>query len=49
MSLGIPAITLGRGGPGGRQHSPDEWTGVEPGRAARNLRLLLATLLSVAQ
>jgi acetylornithine deacetylase/succinyl-diaminopimelate desuccinylase-like protein len=49
MSLRIPAITIGRGGPGGRQHSPDEWTDVEPGRAARNLRLLLATLLSVAQ
>jgi acetylornithine deacetylase/succinyl-diaminopimelate desuccinylase-like protein len=49
MSLGIPAITIGRGGPGGRTHSPDEWTDVEPGHNARNLRLLLAMLLSVAQ
>ena len=26
MSMGIPALTIGRGGPGGRSHSPDEWT-----------------------
>jgi acetylornithine deacetylase/succinyl-diaminopimelate desuccinylase-like protein len=49
MSRHIPAITIGRGGPGGRQHSPDEWTDVDPGRNARSLRLLLAILVSVAQ
>ena len=30
MSLGIPAITIGRGGPGDRTHSLDEWTDVNP-------------------
>ena len=49
MSLGIPAITIGRGGPGGRQHSPDEWTDVDPRLSAKNLQLALAILLAVAQ
>jgi tripeptide aminopeptidase len=49
MSLGIPAITIGRGGPGGRQHSPDEWTDVDPKLNARNLQVALAILLTVAQ
>src|SRR5262245_16587419 len=49
MSLGIPAITIGRGGPGGRQHSPDEWTDVDPKLNAKNLQLALAILLAVAQ
>jgi acetylornithine deacetylase/succinyl-diaminopimelate desuccinylase-like protein len=48
MSLGIPAITIGRGGPGGRGHSPDEWVDVEPGANARNVQVALAILLSVA-
>lgn len=29
ISLGIPAVTIGRGGGGGRGHSLDEWTDVE--------------------
>jgi len=49
MSLGIPAVTIGHGGPGGRQHSPDEWTDVDPKLNARNLQLMLAILLTVAQ
>jgi len=49
MSLGIPAITIGRGGPGGRQHSLDEWTDVDPKLSAKNLQLALAILLAVAQ
>jgi acetylornithine deacetylase/succinyl-diaminopimelate desuccinylase-like protein len=49
MSLGIPAVTIGRGGPGGRQHSPDEWTDVDPKLNTRNLQLVLAILLAVAQ
>jgi len=49
MSLGIPAITIGRGGPGARQHSPDEWTEVDPVLNARNLQMALAILLAVAQ
>jgi acetylornithine deacetylase/succinyl-diaminopimelate desuccinylase-like protein len=49
MSLGIPAITIGRGGPGGRQHSPDEWTEVDPQLNVKNLQMALAILLAVAQ
>jgi acetylornithine deacetylase/succinyl-diaminopimelate desuccinylase-like protein len=49
MSLGIPAITVGRGGPGGRQQSPDEWTDVDPALNARSLQQLLAIVLAVAQ
>jgi tripeptide aminopeptidase len=48
MSLGIPAITIGRGGPGGRAHSPDEWVDVDPAANARNVQVALAILLTVA-
>jgi tripeptide aminopeptidase len=48
MSLGIPAITIGRGGPGGRGHSPDEWVDVEPGANVRNVQVALAILLTAA-
>lgn len=48
MSMGIPAITIGRGGPGGRVHSPDEWADVDPAANARNVQVALAILLSVA-
>jgi tripeptide aminopeptidase len=48
MSLGIPAITIGRGGPGGRQHAPDEWTDVDPAANVRNEEVALAIILSAA-
>ena len=48
MSMGIPAMTIGRGGPGGRQHSPDEWTDVDPKLNVRNVQLALATILTAA-
>ncbi len=48
MSLGIPAITIGRGGPGGRQHSPDEWTDVDPAANVRNEEVALAIVVSAA-
>jgi tripeptide aminopeptidase len=48
MSMGIPAVTIGRGGPGGRSHSPDEWAEVEPAENARNVQVVLAILLAVA-
>jgi tripeptide aminopeptidase len=48
MSLGLPAITVGRGGPGGRSHSPDEWTDVDPAANVRNVQVALAILLTVA-
>lgn len=48
MSLGIPAITIGRGGPGDRTHSLDEWTDVEPRTNSVNVQRVLALLLAVA-
>ena len=48
MSLGIPAITIGRGGPGDRTHSLDEWTDVEPKANSVNVQRVLALLLAVA-
>jgi tripeptide aminopeptidase len=48
MSLGIPALTIGRGGPGGRSHSPDEWTDVEAAGVAKSVEVALAIILAVA-
>ena len=47
MSMGIPALTIGRG-PGGRSHSPDEWTDVEPKSAAQSIEVVMAIVLTVA-
>ena len=49
MSMGVPAITIGRGGPGGRQHSPDEWTDVDPVTNVKNEQVALAIILSAAK
>ncbi|HEY0596819.1 M20/M25/M40 family metallo-hydrolase [Sphingopyxis sp.] len=47
MSLGIPAVTIGSGGEGGRAHALDEWIDVEKTKslhgAAVGLGILLAT------
>ena len=48
MSMGIPALTIGRGGPGGRSHSPDEWTDVDAGGVAESVEVALAIILAVA-
>ena len=48
MSLGIPALTVGRGGPGGRAHSPDEWTDVEPKAGMQAIEVALAIVVAVA-
>ncbi|MGH9370084.1 MAG: hypothetical protein ACRD15_00980, partial [Vicinamibacterales bacterium] len=48
MSMGIPALTIGRGGPGGRSHSPDEWIDVDPEGVARSVEVALAIVLAVA-
>jgi tripeptide aminopeptidase len=44
ISLGVPAVTIGRGGIGGNNHSPDEWWINRDGHVAiqRALMLLLA-------
>ena len=49
MSMGIPALTIGRGGAGGRAHAPDEWTDVEPESARRAVEVALAIVLMVAK
>ncbi len=48
MSLGIPAIMIGSGGTGGREHSLDEWIDVEASASLRGMEAALATLLAVA-
>jgi acetylornithine deacetylase/succinyl-diaminopimelate desuccinylase-like protein len=48
MSLGIPAIRIGSGGTGAREHSLDEWIDVEPDASLRGMEAGLATLLAVA-
>ena len=48
MSMGIPALTIGRGGPGARSHSPDEWTDVAPAGIAQSVEVVLAIILAVA-
>lgn len=48
MSLGIPAVTIGRG-PGGRAHSLDEWTVVDPKQDVKAVQVALAMILAVAQ
>jgi tripeptide aminopeptidase len=47
MSLGIPAVTIGRG-PGGRTHSLDEFTVVEPKADVRAAQVALAIVLAVS-
>ena len=46
IALGIPAVTIGRGGKGGKAHSLDEWWVNEDGHKAIQLALLI--LLSEA-
>lgn len=47
MSLGIPAVTIGRG-PGGRAHSLDEWTEVDPKGDVQSVQVAMAMILAVA-
>jgi acetylornithine deacetylase/succinyl-diaminopimelate desuccinylase-like protein len=48
MSLGIPAITIGSGGSGGRAHALDEWIDVEKGASHKGMLPGLAMLLAAA-
>ena len=48
ISLGIPAITIGRG-PSERSHSLDEWTDVEQTAAVKAAEVALAIVLAAAQ
>lgn len=48
MALGIPAITIGGGGTGGRAHSLDEWIDVEKTNSVRGMSVGLAAVLVAA-
>ena len=48
ISLGIPAITIGRGGLGGRSHSLDEWVDIEREPTVRGMQVVLTTILAIA-
>jgi tripeptide aminopeptidase len=48
ISLGIPAVTIGAGGAGGRAHAPDEWIELDPAQTARGQSVGLAALLVMA-
>jgi tripeptide aminopeptidase len=48
MNMGLPAITIGRGGPGGRSHSPDEWTDVARTEVTRAVEVATAIIAAVA-
>ena len=48
ISLGIPAITIGRGGLGGRSHSLDEWVDIEREPTVRGIQVVLTTILAIA-
>ena len=48
MSLGIPAVTIGRG-PGARAHALDEWTDVEPKADVQAVQVAMTIILAVAK
>ena len=48
MHMGIPAVTIGRGGPGGRAHAPDEWTDVERKGSVEAVKVAMTVILAVA-
>lgn len=48
ISLGIPAITISRVASGGRNHSLDEWIGIEKANNVKLKRIGLATILATA-
>ena len=48
ISMGIPAITIGRGGMGGRGHSLDEWVDVEQEITVQGVQVTLTTILALA-
>ncbi|UKK83647.1 M20/M25/M40 family metallo-hydrolase [Sphingopyxis sp. BSN-002] len=48
MSLGIPAVTIGSGGEGGRAHALDEWIDVEKTKSLGGAKVGLGILLATA-
>ena len=48
ISLGIPAVTIDRGGMGGRSHSLDEWVDVEKPGTVEGIQVVLTTILAIS-
>lgn len=48
ISLGIPAVTIGSGGDGGRAHSVDEWIDVASPEVMKGIGVGLAAVLAMA-
>jgi di/tripeptidase len=48
ISLGIPAVTIGSGGVGGRAHARDEWIDVAKPESLKGMTVGLAALLAMA-
>jgi len=48
ISLGIPAVTIGSGGAGGRAHSLDEWIEVAKPESVKGMTVGLAAVLAMA-
>lgn len=49
ISLGIPAVTIGSGGTGGRAHALDEWIDVTKPESLKGMAVGLAALLAMAE
>jgi tripeptide aminopeptidase len=48
ISLGVPAITIDRGGMGGRSHSLEEWVDVSQPETVKGIQVVLTTILALA-
>jgi len=48
ISLGIPAVTIDRGGLGGRSHSLEEWVDVNREETVKGIQVVLTTILALA-
>lgn len=48
ISLGIPAVTIGSGGSGGRAHAADEWIDVAKPESLKGMGVGLSALLAMA-
>ena len=47
ISLGIPAVTIDRGGMGGRSHSLDEWVDVDKTGTVQGIQVVMTAILAI--